>query len=345
MDARRLGVTAIVCAVLAAGAFTAAATAGNHTDAGATGVYAPLDRPGPPLDVPTAQLRTALRCTSTVQHAPRDPILLVPGTNLDPKPNFSWNYERAFAAQRWPYCTVTLPFHTMGDIQVAGEYVVFALRTMAKVSGRRVDVLGYSQGGMVPRWALRFWPDTRRLVDDLVGLDPSNHGTLDAEGLCQAQCSPADWQQATNARFIDALNSSAETFRGIDYTVIFSRTDEIVVPNVDSSGSSALHTGQGRIANIAVQDICPADPSEHLAMGSYDAVGYALAVDAFTHPGPAVAQRVSRSVCSTPFQPGVDPATFATDYAGYLAAIGTAAAESPETSAEPPLAPYVFAHH
>jgi hypothetical protein len=50
-------------------------------------------------------------------------------------------------------------------------------------------------------------------------------------------------------------------------------------------------------------------------------------------------------VCSTPFQPGVDPATFATDYAGYLAAIGAAAAESPETSAEPPLAPYVFAHH
>jgi hypothetical protein len=286
-----------------------------------------------------------LQCTSTVRHASRDPILLVPGTNLDPQPNFSWNYERAFAAQRWPYCTLTLPFHAMGDVQVAGEYVVSALRTMAKVSGRRVDVLGYSQGGMVPRWALRFWPDTRRLVDDVVGLDPSNHGTLDAEGLCQAQCSPADWQQATNARFIDALNSSAETFRGIDYTVIFSRTDEIVVPNVDSSGSSALHTGQGRIANIAVQDICPADPSEHLAMGSYDAVGYALAVDAFTHPGPAVAQRVSRSVCSTPFQPGVDPATFATDYAGYLAAIGAAAAESPETSAEPPLAPYVFAHH
>src|SRR5205823_3096896 len=110
-----------------------------------------------------------------------------------------------------------------------------------------------------------------------------NHGTVDAVASCQSSCAPADWQQATGAHFIDALNSGVETFAGIDYTVIFSRTDEIVVPNTDSSGSSSLHTGSGNIANIAVQQICPNDTSEHLAMGSYDAVGYALAADAFTH--------------------------------------------------------------
>lgn len=37
---------------------------------------------------------------------------------------------------------------------------------------------------MVPRWALRFWPDTRAMVDDVIGLDPSHHGTLDAYGVC-----------------------------------------------------------------------------------------------------------------------------------------------------------------
>src|SRR5438309_2044305 len=82
----------------------------------------------------------------------RRPVLLVPGTNLDPSSNYSWNYERAFAALHWPYCTVTLPYHTMGDVQVAGEYVVYALRTVAARAGRSVDVLGYSQGGMLPRW-------------------------------------------------------------------------------------------------------------------------------------------------------------------------------------------------
>lgn len=308
-----------------------------------TSPYAPLDRPGPPLSVPQSALRAALSCTAGVAHATRRPILLVPGTNLDPGTNYSWNYERAFTALGWPYCAVTLPYHTMGDIQVAGEYVVYALRTMARLSGRRVDVLGYSQGGMLPRWALRFWPDTRSLVGDLVALDPSNHGTLDAVAACQSSCPPADWQQRSDAHFIAALNSRAETFAGIDYTVIYSRTDEIVVPNLDASGSSSLHTGDGQIANIAVQQVCPADVSDHLAMGTYDPVGYALAVDAFTHVGTADPARIPRTVCAQPFQPGVDPAAFPGDYARFLQAIGQAQESAPTVPAEPPLRCYVFA--
>jgi hypothetical protein len=295
------------------------------------------------LSVPVAALQSALACTSGVTHATRDPILLVPGTNLEPQSNYSWNYERAFSALGRPYCSISLPYDTMGDIQVAGEYIVYALRAMASMAGRKVDVLGFSQGGMVPRWALRFWPDTRSLVNDLVGLDPSNHGTLDTAVLCHAVCPPAYWQQASQSHFIAALNSGAETFEGIDYTVIYSHTDEIVVPNLSASGSSSLHTGAGQIANIAVQQICPADTSDHLAMGSYDAVGYALVIDAFTHAGPADPARISRSVCTQPFQPGVNPATFATDYAAYLSAVGQAELQSPEVSAEPALACYVFA--
>jgi hypothetical protein len=181
------------------------------------------------------------------------------------------------------------------------------------------------------------------LVHDVVGLDPSNHGTLDANAACQQQCSAADWQQASGSHFIDALNSGAETFAGIDYTVIFSRTDEIVVPNLDASGSSSLHTGDGQIANIAVQQICPNDTSEHLAMGSYDPVGYALAVDAFSHESLAGPARVSATVCARPFQPGVNPATFGSDYAGFLNAIGQAQQNAAQVSAEPPLRCYVFA--
>src|SRR4051812_45764571 len=134
---RRLLATAVAGGVVAAGALMTGAT-GAQPAPGETGVYAPLDRPGPALDVPVTLLRKALTCTEGVRHAVRDPILLVPGTNLDPQPNFSWNYERAFAAKHWPYCTITLPFHTMGDVQVAGEYIVHALRTIARMSGRRV---------------------------------------------------------------------------------------------------------------------------------------------------------------------------------------------------------------
>src|SRR3954452_1433863 len=299
--------------------------------------FAPLDAPGPALSVPAAKLGAAVHCTSGVAHAARNPVLLIPGTNLDPGPNFSWNYEHALAAMGWPYCTVTLPDHTLGDSQVAGEYVVYALRTMARSAGRRVDVLGYSQGGMLPRWALRFWPDTRRLIGDAVGLDPSNHGTVLADASCRVPCPAADWQQASTARFMGALNSRAETFAGIDYTVIYSHTDEVVVPNFDASGTSSLHTGGGRIANIAVQEICPADASDHLAMGSYDPVGYALAVDARTHSGKAHTARIPATVCAQAFQPGVNPAPFANDYSAFAAAIGNAQGGATTLSAEPPL--------
>jgi hypothetical protein len=142
---------------------------------------------------------------------------------------------------------------------------------------------------------------------------------------------------------VAALASYTETFAGIYYTVIFSRTDEIVVPNLDASGSSSLHTGAGHIANIAVQDICPADTSEHLAMGSYDPVGYALAVDAFSHEGLADPARVPRTVCAEAFQPGVNPSTFGSDYAAYLSAIGRAQQQAPEVNVEPPLKCYVYA--
>lgn len=338
MQVRRGGI-ALALALVAAGCVSFWTAAGASA---ASSPYAPLDRAGPPLSVPASKLQSALACTAGIAGDARNPILLVPGTDLDPGPNYSWNYERAFAALHWPYCTVTLPYQTTGDIQVAGEYLVYALRTMAHVSGRRVDVLGYSQGGMLPRWALRFWPDTRPLVHDLVALDPSNHGTLDANAACQQQCSPADWQQAAGSHFMEALNSLAETFAGIDYTVIFSRTDEVVVPNLDSSGSSSLHTGGGTIANIAVQQICPNDASDHLAMGSYDPVGYALVVDAFTHSGTADPSRIPSTVCAQPLQPGVDPSSFPSDYAQYLNDIGQGQQNAPQVTAEPPLQCYVF---
>jgi hypothetical protein len=61
--------------------------------------------------------------------------------------------------------------------EVAGEYVVYAIRIMHAAYGGRIDIVGHPQGGMVPRWALRLWPDTRAIVDDLVGLSPSTWGS------------------------------------------------------------------------------------------------------------------------------------------------------------------------
>ncbi len=157
------------------------------------------------------------------------PVLLSPGTGATADENFSWNYERSLTARGIPWCGITMPGHAQGDIQVSAEYLVHAIRRIHRLSGRRVAVMGHSQGGMSMRWALRFWPDTRPMVDDVIGFAGSNHGT-DSGGGCANGCTPAGWQQGAESNFIAALNSRAETHAGVSYTEVYTHRDEVVTP-------------------------------------------------------------------------------------------------------------------
>jgi hypothetical protein len=309
----------------------------------AAAAYAPPSDPGPPLSVPAAKLAAALSCHGALAGAKHEPVLLVPGTTLNPQTDYGYGWEPALAKLGWPYCTIDLPGNAMGDIQTAGEYVVYAIRTMHAAYGGRIDIVGHSQGGMVPRWALRFWPDTRSMVDDLIGLSPSNHGTLDANVLCAMPCAAGIWQQRNDASFLAALNSYQETFPGISYTDVYTLTDEVVVPNFGPAASSSLHGGGGSITNVAIQQVCPDDPTEHIGIGIYDNTAYRIALDALTHSGPADPARVSRTACLDPLMPGVNPAAFPADYAATLASVAQTLASAPRINAEPPLACYTTA--
>jgi pimeloyl-ACP methyl ester carboxylesterase len=294
---------------------------------------------GPALQVPAADLARSLTCHD-VPGSPLPTILLIPGTTLTPQANFSWNYERAFTAHNRPWCAVTLPNNAMSDIQVSAEYVVAAIRGIAGRSGKPVSIVGFSQGGMIGRWALKWWPDTRHDVGKVIGLDPSNHGTLDAYPVCVPGCAPSLWQQQTGSKFLAALNAGGETFAGIAYTSIFTPIDEVVVPNLPPAPSSALNTGAGARRNISTFDVCLGHVAEHLTMGSFDAVGYALVIDALDHHDPADPASVDKAVCLQPFNEGVNPVTFPVDLAQYTATVATVLATYPHVFAEPPLAPY-----
>ena len=59
--------------------------------------------------------------------------------------------------------------------------------------------------------------------------------------------------------------------------------------------------GPGKITNVGIQDICPADTAEHLKIGTQDPAASALALDALKHSGPAKAlanrpQRLHRAL-------------------------------------------------
>lgn len=296
------------------------------------------DRGGPALTASADALARSFRCHPATGAPVRAPLLLVHGTSLDAQANFAWNYLPALTALGWPVCTVDLPAFGQDDIQAAAEHVVHAIRETAKL-GAPIQVLGYSQGGMVPRWALKFWPDTRELVSELVALAGSNHGTAVANAACSSPCPESNWQQSLDSEFMTALNADFETLPAIDYTNVYSHMDEIVQPNLDDSGSTSL-AGGANVANVAVQDVCPGHVADHLAMGSYDPVAWALALDALAHEGPADPARLDIGVCAEAFMPGVSAESFAQDYAGMLQVIAGANAGSKRVAEEPPLRCY-----
>jgi triacylglycerol esterase/lipase EstA (alpha/beta hydrolase family) len=342
----RLGVclTTVLAAIITASGTATAATANDAE-------FAPLDRPGPALDVPPAALSAALHCQAGVTNAAAEPVLLSPGTGNEGDQQYGGNWEPALTALGIPWCAFNPPDYALGDIQTTGEYLVYAIRTMHQLAGRPIAILGHSQGGMSMRWALRFWPDTRPMVADVVGLAGDNHGSIwqkiDNVTACVIACPPVNYQQAVGSNFLTALNSYAETFAGIAYTEVHTNLDEIV-DNTPPLCSSCLSTGAGQITNVAIQSVCPNDLSEHVGLYT-DLVAYHLVVDAITHAGPAQPSAVPSSVCTELNDNADNPLTqqpSEQNPQGLLPVLLGAPGDTigaPEVTAEPGLAPYVFA--
>jgi hypothetical protein len=292
-----------------------------------------------------------------LRSAPRSPVLLVPGTTLKPDENFSWNYLSALDALGWPVCTVELPEHALGNIQTAAEHIGFAIREAWRLSGYKVQVIGFSQGGMAPRWTLRFSADTRHKVEDLISLSGSHHGGLIADLLCGPfavpdpggvmGCEAAFWQQRPESAFITTLNAGYETVPEVDYTAIYTLFDDVLFENGTSAPTSVLTDGGRNVVNISLQEVCPANTADHRAIGTHDPVGWAIALDALEHEGPASLARIlgggvpgSSAVCAETLMPGVDPSSMASNLERYDEAIGTALFNGTHATAEPPLACY-----
>jgi len=205
-------------------------------------------------------------------------------------------------------------------------------------------MFGWSQGAStLPRWALRFWPDIRPMVSSLVGLAPLNFtGSVVASAACAGgECVPAAWQQAVGSQFMAALDSRQVTFPNIAYTVIYTRDDDVVTPNVNGA-LSVLPPGPN-VTNVATQTICPTDLSEHLTLIASPAA-YAVAINAIDHPGhPANLAEVHASQpCLPGTMPGVDPSDFVAEEAHIAADVGPRLTEG-MVDREPPLKCYVTA--
>jgi triacylglycerol lipase len=283
---------------------------------------------GPALETQPAALEAALTCPQTFDDRTGEPVLLVHGTFSTDDQNWGWNYVPALESLGFDVCTVLLPDKSLGDIQVQTEYVVHAIRAIAGRSGDQVDVAGASQGTLQPRWAVKWWPDVRTMADDLVLLAGPHHGTSFAGNNLFGRCFESCWQMRPGSAFLTALNAGDETPGDISYTSVFTTFDELVQPQLPTS-TSALDGA----ANIRVQDVCPARPADHVTLSTTDAVGFALALDAFTHAGPADPARIDPAVCLQAIAPGMQPLSLLQSGFGGWPRTGW-------STSEPPLKPY-----
>jgi triacylglycerol esterase/lipase EstA (alpha/beta hydrolase family) len=262
-----MGLRAASLPVLAAAALAVAAAPAS--------AYSP---PPPGANVP---------CTPSA--AKPEPVVLVHGT-FGNRTN-SW-VAMSSALKAAGYCVYALNYGSYNGSGLAGFYGMdriersaaelnaFVDQVRAQTGAAKVDLVGHSQGGMMPRHYIKFLGGAGE-VDDLVGLAPSNHGTANPLAPPAGFLCPACAQQATGSPFLQQLNSGDESPGDVSYTQIVTRYDEVVIPY-----TSGYLAPDANVTNLTLQDKCANDTSEHLRI-IYSPPAIAITKHALSRPGPA----------------------------------------------------------
>ncbi|SMQ15272.1 Lipase (class 2) [Streptomyces sp. Ag82_O1-12] len=244
-------------------------------------------------------------CKPSAAH-PR-PVVLVHGTLGNSVDN--WLGLAPYLKVRG-YCVFSLDygqlegvpfFHGLGPAEKsAGQLKDFVDQVLAATGAAETDVVGHSQGGMMPRYYLKFLGGAAK-VNALVGIAPSNHGT-DLNGFTKllpyfpgaadllSKNTPALADQVTGSAFLTKLNTGGDTVPGVRYTVIATQYDEVVTP------WRSQYLNGPDVRNVLLQDLCSVDLSEHVAVGLLDRVVFHEVANALD-PG-----RATPTTCLSAFE-------------------------------------------
>ena len=277
--------------------------------AAALAAAAPAGASEPKLEVPQAKLKASLHCYGDQKAPGKVPIMLVTGTGASGQEAYTIG-KGAFEAYGSPVCTVDFPYFTTGDIHVAVQYLAYGIRQQYRMAGnRKIGVFGISQGGLLPRVALTYWPSLRPMVSDVIAAAGTQHGTTaggnEALSRCETDgCIPAGWQQRAGSNLLKTLNSYRDETPGpTSWTTVRSSSDETVQPTTGPNPTSSLKGA----TNILIQDVCPGRTVSHIGT-AVDSVTFAAIRDAIENKGPAKVSRFAGNVCDSLYAPGLDPA-------------------------------------
>ena len=220
------------------------------------------------------------------------PVVLVPGTFENMAKNWA-TLSPALKSQG--YCVFALNYGATNGVDATGpvadsarQLAPFVEKVLASTGARKDNLVGHSQGGMMPRYYLGFLGGADK-VNHLVGIAPSNHGTRGlitptpdavppATSVGGSNCQACADQQA-GSPFLTELNSIGDTVPGPAYTVISTTHDEVVTPYP----SQFLAGPAQQVTNITIQDKCPADVIDH-DQAPNDPITQRLVSDALRQP-------------------------------------------------------------
>ena len=229
-------------------------------------------------------------CTPSAEHPV--PVVLVHGTWMDR--TIGWNVIGPKLALDG-YCVYSLDYGNRGTQKVersAQEISDFIDSVLARTGAPRVSIVGHSQGGMSPRWIIKFLGGATK-IDDLVAIAPSNHGSPDSAFRTYSETygeTPAAGDQREGSAFLTTLNAGDETPQpdggtglSISYTNLATKYDEIVT---ETPTSQFLAGTPDEVTNVLIQDKCPANTAEHVLLTD-DPVVLQWVEHALATPGPA----------------------------------------------------------
>jgi triacylglycerol esterase/lipase EstA (alpha/beta hydrolase family) len=204
------------------------------------------------------------------------PVLVVPGYNGTPASVGTLAARLRSAGRR--VVVVDLPDRATGDLR-ASAGVLGA--TVDRTGAARVDLVGFSAGGLVVRLLLA---DPARALQArrVVLLGTPNHGT-DLAGAVAALdpslCATSICQLAPGSALLAELNRGDETPPGPEFFSIWTALDQTVTPPATAALEGA--------ANIRVQDVCASARLGHGGLVT-DALALGLVVEALagTLPDP-----------------------------------------------------------
>lgn len=304
-----------------------------------------------PYSLSEDTLRSAIHIPESFSYGRngKTPVILVPGTAVPAGSTFHFSFSKLGDSAPVEVAWVNIPRASLSNAQVNAEYVAYAINYISALcAGKNVAVITWSQGSLDTQWTLKYWPSTRRAVDDFVAISPDYHGTIEqffCPELDYVACTPSIWQQSWEANFIQTLRADDGDSAYVPTTTVYSSFDEIVEPQSGANASGILFDARGvGVTNAHIQTVCAGGPAAGFYTHEgvlYNPLAWALAIDAITHPGPANLSRVDLAkVC----QRILPPALGLNDLFGteglLLIAVAEILSYHPRTTHEPPIKGY-----